>query len=120
MSNAIVFQKLETITIVQTNTTAIAGGTLRIDPDVGIFHSIRFGLRVGEQMGFGSFDDWLVRFDDHVMVTLFQESFLEERKKLGSVTVPSSELNSGERNFHFTENGADVVLTYFVRKWPCD
>ena len=120
MSNAIVFQKLETIKIVQTDPTPItlAAANFRADPDVGNFRSMGLGLRVGEQMGFASQAIWIVRFDDHVKLSLRQENNFGHSIQLGSVTVPSSELDLGERSFHFTESGAHVVLTYFVRDWP--
>src|SRR5262249_42411549 len=120
MSNAIVFQKLETIKIVQTDPTPItvATGTLRADPDVGSFRSMQTGLRVGEQVGFALQPIWIVRFDDHVKLTLWQESNFGSQIELGAVTAQSPERNVGERSFHLTESDAHVVLTYFVREWP--
>jgi hypothetical protein len=122
MANALVLQKVQTIKVAQTDPTPIvsAGASLRLDPDVGHFHTLRFGLREGEQLGFGWTDSFLVRFDDHVELTLRQENNFGLEKLLGSLTVPSSQLNTNERSFDFTESGAHVVLTYFVRKWPCD
>jgi hypothetical protein len=122
MSIAIVFQKLETIKIVQTDPNPIthAGGDLRVDTDVGMWRTIYLGLRVGEQMGFAWSDDWLVPFEDHVKLTLHQDNNFGLTKTLGSVTVPSSALDTGERSYHFTDEGAHVVLTYFVKEMPGD
>jgi hypothetical protein len=85
-----------------------------------MWHTISLGLRVGEQMGFAWSDDWLVPFNDHVTLTLRQDNNFGLTKNLGSVTVPSSELGNGERSFDFTESGAHVVLTYFVKEMPGD
>ncbi len=123
MSIGIVFQKLETIKLAQTDPqqpTTGASGNLRVDIDDGGYRRIALGMRNGEQMGFGWSDDFMVPFDDHVTLTLTQDNNYGYERNLGSMTVPSSELNRGERAHHFTGSGADVVLTYFVKKLPCD
>ena len=117
MPVAIVFQKLETIRVAQTDPRPItaASGDLRVDIDDGGHAGIPLGMRHGEQQGFAWSDHWMVPFKDHVQLTITQDNNYGHTKILGSVRVPSTELNL-ERTHHFTEEGAHVVLTYFVKK----